>query len=113
MEINITDYENGLGVVHIVGELNANTAQEVTNFFSQTVGSSYTNIIVDLSGLAYSSSAGVRALLGAARSTRQNGGDLRIAAVPQSVYRIFELSQFDKIVKVFDTIDDAVASYSE
>jgi len=82
-------------------------------FFVKEVGDSFLNLVTDLEGLNYSSSAGIRVFLGLARESRQKGGDLRIAAVQPQVDKIFKLSKFDRIVRVFQTVDEAVKSYRE
>ena len=110
MEMKI-DYENGIGIISIKGELDAQTAPELQGFFQQHLGEQTLNFIADLHGLAYSSSAGIRIFLGIARETRQKQGDLRIAAVQSQVDKIFKLSKFDKIVRIFDTVEDALESY--
>ena len=112
MHIKFTDVE-GVGVISIKGELDALTSSELTNFFNKEVGESFQNLVADLEGLSYSSSAGIRVFLGLARESRQKGGDLRIAAVQPQVDKIFKLSKFDRIVRVFQTVDEAVKSFNE
>ncbi len=112
MEIDLKDI-NGVAVVSIVGELDALSAPELTGFFESRVGETYINLVTDLEGLSYSSSAGIRIFLGLARSFRQKGGDLRIATVRPPVEKIFKLSKFDRIVKIFPSVEDAVKSYDE
>ena len=103
----------GVGVIHIHGELDALTAPELTRFFNTGVGDKYLELVADLGGLSYSSSAGIRVFLGLARSSRQKGGDLRLAEVRPQVDKIFKLSKFDRIVKIFQTVDEAVKSYDK
>lgn len=112
MDISLRN-EAGVGVISIIGELDALTASELTTFFKIEVNDSFTSLVADLEGLSYSSSAGIRVFLGLARESRQKGGDLRIAAVQPQVDKIFRLSKFDRIVKVFPTVDEAVESFSE
>ena len=112
MEIDLKEI-NGVAVVSIVGELDALSAPELTGFFESRVGEMYINLVTDLEGLSYSSSAGIRIFLGLARSFRQKGGDLRIATVRPPVEKIFKLSKFDRIVKIFPSVEDAVKSYDE
>ena len=64
------------------------------------------------SGVKYTSSAGLRALLAVLRDARRGGGDLRLAAVDAPVLKILELSGFTAILKLYDDVDGAVASYS-
>lgn len=103
--------ENGIGVISIVGELDSHTAPELTQFFNEQVENSVTRYVADLQGLAYSSSAGIRIFLGLAREARRNKGDLRIAAVQPQVDKIFKLSKFDKIVRMFPTVGEALNSF--
>ena len=110
MELQI-NYSDDVGVITIQGELDANTSHILTQYYNDQVKEENLNIVVDLEGLKYSSSAGIRIFLGLARESRQKGGDLRIASVQPQVDKIFKLSKFDKIVKIFPTVDEAVNSY--
>ena len=111
MDIKI-NYVEGIGVISIGGELDAQSSPELTQFFNKQIEESTQNFVADLQGLAYSSSAGIRIFLGMARDSRSNGGDLRIAAVQPQVYKIFKLSKFDRIVKIFPSVDEAIQSFS-
>lgn len=112
MEMELKEVE-GIAVIHIHGELDALTAPDLTHFFETRVGDTYMNLVTDLQGLTYSSSAGIRVFLGLARSTRQRGGDFRMAAVQPQVEKVFKLSKFDRIVKIFPNVEDAVNSYED
>ena len=61
----------------------------------------------------YTSSAGLRSLLGTVKSCRQAGGDLRMAAVQPQVHRVLEISGFTSILNLFPDVDHAVASFKE
>jgi anti-sigma B factor antagonist len=110
MELDMK-YEKGIGVIRIAGELDAQTAPQLTRFFEEHYSENSVNYVADLQDLAYSSSAGIRIFLGLARNLRQNNGDLRIGGVQPQVDKIFKLSKFDKIVKIFPAVSDAVNSY--
>ena len=110
LDINI-NYQNEIGIIDLKGELDAKTAPELTAFFNSQLADNKVNFVFDLKELEYSSSAGIRIFLGSARETRKNGGDIRIAEVSPQVGKIFSLSKFDKIVKIFETVDQAVESF--
>ena len=112
MEMELKEVE-GVAVIHIQGELDALSAPDLTRFFETRVVDKYQKLVADLEGLNYSSSAGIRVFLGLARSARQKGGDLRIAAVQPRVEKVFKLSKFDRIVKVYPGFEDAVNSYMD
>ena len=101
----------GVGVLSVSGELDALTSPELTRFFKDQAADSYLQVVLDLEGLSYSSSAGIRIFLGLTREARSAGGDLRIAAVQPRVDKIFKLSKFDKIVQTFPSVDEAVQSF--
>ena len=51
-------------------------------------------LVADCSALEYTSSAGLRSLLGAVKLRAQHGGDLRLAAMQPQVLRVLDLSGF-------------------
>ncbi len=111
--MNITHEEKGtVTVVSIAGSMDALTAPQLTDYLNKEMGAGKSKLVVNLSGLEYTSSAGLRALLNAVKESRQLGGDLRIAAVKPTVNKVFEMSGFTSILKFFADVDGAVKSFS-
>jgi anti-sigma B factor antagonist len=98
-------------VVAIVGSVDGMTAGALVASFRQQVAEGHVRIVGDLSGVDYTSSAGLRALLETVKETRQRGGDLRLAAVQPDVLRVLDLAGFTGILKVFSDVDAAIASF--
>jgi hypothetical protein len=69
-------------------------------------------LVVDLSGVDYTSSAGLRALLATVKETRRRGGDLRLADINPNVRKVLDLSGFATILKIYTGVDEAVASFA-
>jgi len=99
-------------VVRITGSVDSLTAETLIQAFSGQVGSARILLVADFSGVEYTSSAGLRALLASLKDARGLGGDLRLAAVRPTVHRVLELSGFTSILKIFDDVPSAVASYA-
>jgi anti-anti-sigma factor len=110
MELSVKLAEN-VYILTLKGELDARTAPQLTRFFHEKITLEPPQVVADLKGLEYSSSAGIRAFLGMARETRHRGGDLRIAEVLPGVEKVFKLSKFDKIVRIFSSVEDAIDSF--
>jgi anti-sigma B factor antagonist len=111
--MDITQEEkNSIAVVTITGSLDALTAPLLTDYLNKEIGEGKSKLVVNLSGLEYTSSAGLRVLLNGVKESRQRGGDLRVAAVRPTVSRIFEISGFTSIMKFFADVDGAVKSFS-
>jgi anti-sigma B factor antagonist len=98
-------------VVHITGSVDGLTADALMVALKQQIDAGNTRLIADLSGVTYTSSAGLRALLATAKLARQHGGDFRLAAVHPPVHKVLEMSGFTSILKLYTDVELAVASY--
>ncbi len=98
-------------VIAVAGSVDGATAPALVASFREEVSGGFIRIVGDFSGVEYTSSAGLRALLETVKETRQRGGDLRLAAVQPDVWRVLDLAGFTGILKVFADIDEAVASF--
>src|SRR5437773_1468323 len=87
-------------VVSIAGSVDALTAPALTDVLQKQTGIGHARIVADLSGLEYTSSAGLRVLLAAVKEARQHGGDVRLAAAQHNVLKVLELSGFTTIMKL-------------
>ncbi len=110
MEVNV-EQRGGTSVVRIAGSVDGLTSDALQAALHQQIEAGATRLVGDLSAVDYTSSAGLRALLGTLKLARQRGGDLRLAAVQPGVLRVLELSGFTSILKVFPDVDTAVESF--
>jgi anti-anti-sigma factor len=72
-------------VVSVEGSVDGTTAGELTSSLRGQVSSGNHQLVANLAGVDYTSSAGLRALLETVKDARQHGGDLRLAAVRPDV----------------------------
>jgi len=101
-----------IAVVSVTGNIDANTAPNLAAALADEIGKGGARIVADFSGVAYTSSAGLRAVLGALKEARQHGGDFRLAGVRPAVLRVLELSGFTSILKYFPDVEGAVESFA-
>jgi anti-sigma B factor antagonist len=104
--------DNDVTVLTLKGSIDAMTAPQITEFIKAQIAKGNIKLVADFSGVDYTSSAGLRVLLGAIKETRAQSGDMRLADVQPDVLKVLNLSGFTNILKMFDTLDAAVASYS-
>ncbi len=112
MEVVASQHHN-VSVLAITGSVDSLTAEKLTIILAEHVVAGSVRLVADFKAVDYTSSAGLRSLLGALKDSRRLGGDLRLAAVQPSVLRVLSISGFTSIIKVFDDIDSAVASYGQ
>jgi len=111
--MEIKDREvDGVTIISLTGSIDAMTSPEITEFIHTQVAKGNTKLVADLSGVDYTSSAGLRVMLGAIKETRSQGGDLRLTGIQPDVSKVLNLSGFANILKLFDDVDAAVASYA-
>jgi anti-anti-sigma factor len=110
--MNFTAEQEGqVTIVSVSGSVDGLTAPALTGFLTKHLGEHRSNIVVNLHEVDYISSAGLRALLGALKESRQQGGDLRLAAVQENVRKVLNLSGFTSILKLYPDVLAAVGSF--
>ncbi len=69
-------------------------------------------MVLDLSGLQYISSAGLRVLLLAAKRMKSSGGRFALCSLSRQISEVFEISGFNSILDIYPSYEDAVARLS-
>lgn len=110
MEIEATQRAT-VQVVSIQGSVDAMTARELTDFLQKKIDDGHAKIIIDLGGVGFMSSAGLRAVLIALKETRRKSGDLRLAGAQSGVEKILKMSGFNMILKTFPTVEEALNDF--
>ena len=111
MKLSEKKIEN-LIIVSIEGEIDAATGPKLDSFFNEQL-SKTNNLIADFSKVDFISSAGLRVLLGTVKEARRIGGDLRLAKIQEKAYKVFKMSGFIRILKVYPDLETAIKSYSD
>ena len=110
MEITTQDV-NDVKVVRIEGELDTGSSPEAQKQLDQMRAQGAKKILLDMAKLDFISSAGLRVLLATAQELKQNGGDLRVCSLNESVKEVFDLSGFSTLLMVLDNEDKALSGF--
>lgn len=84
--------------LEIVGRLDTTTAPALDKAINEDLGAT-TELILDLKGLEYISSAGLRVLL-AAQKKMQKIGSMKLVGVCEEVMDVFEMTGFADILVI-------------
>ena len=101
-----------VSLVRMAGSVDGLTAGDLLERFTAELARGRTRLVGSFADVEYTSSAGLRVLLAVLKDARGKGGDLRLAAVRREVYRVLDLAGFSGILKIFDDVDAAVASFA-
>jgi anti-sigma B factor antagonist len=110
VQIATTPHDTVL-VLTLSGSVDSLSADELTQGFAQALAQGHARQVADFARVTYTSSAGLRSLLGAVKSCRLAGGDLRLAAPQPQVQRVLEVAGFVSILQIFPDARQAVASF--
>ena len=100
---------DGTRIVTPTGRVDESTATDFTERLIAEAGGARGKLVLDLAGIAYMSSRGLRALTLAQREGTRAGSTLVLAKPNETMREILAISRYDMIFKVADTIDEALA----
>ncbi len=107
MHIHIDERPNAL-VVSVAGKIDASNSPEIEKEIATSTATVQKILLLDLQGLEYMSSAGLRVVLISAKNLKAKGLDLLISGLQGPVKDVFELSGFYSIFKIFPTLEEAL-----
>jgi anti-anti-sigma factor len=90
------------------GRMDADRASLFESECDRAVAQGADRLIVDLSGLTYVSSMGLRSFLRVAKARRAEKGGLAIVHLGGFVKQVFDVTQLTPLFQVYDTVDQAL-----
>lgn len=95
----------GVDVVFVTGELDLATAPRLDEVLGAVTAEA---VVVDLSGCTFLDSAGIRALMGTARTFAEADRGLRMVTSDAGILRLLEITGVDTLIRVHPSLDDAL-----
>lgn len=95
----------GAEAVFVTGELDLATAPHLDVVLVELTADV---IVVDLSSCTFLDSAGIRALVGTARTLADAGRSLRLVTSDAGILRVLEITGVDTLIPVHPSLDDAL-----
>ena len=100
-----------ISVISVQGYVDTTTSSELEESLKRLLRKGRYDIVIDLREVSYISSAGWGIFISEIKEIRENGGDLKLAAMTGDVYEVFELLEFQTILESYDSVDEAVLGY--
>lgn len=89
------------------GRIDASNAGVCERDLLDLMEASGPSVVINLSGLSYISSAGLRVLLVGAKTARAKGGKAVICSAPATIAEVLKMSGFDKIIPLLPDAAEA------
>ena len=98
-------------VLELRGELDAHAASELEAAIQKCFQDEQYNIVVNGANLQYISSAGLGVFMAYIEELREQGGDIKIAALQPKVFNVFDLLGFPMLFEIVDTEAEAIEKF--
>ncbi len=103
--------EKGISIFTLEGRIDSHGAISLDEALQVAVSAGKHKMVLDMAGVNYVSSAGLRTLADISTKNVEKGGDLKIVALRRKVLRVFRIIGFDKLFAIYDTVEQAIAEY--
>lgn len=90
------------------GKFNLVAAPPIKARIDDLVAAGKARLVVDLHAVDFIDSSGLGVLIAGLKTARQQGGDLRIAAAGDQVRAVLKLTNLDRILAPYATVEEAV-----
>ena len=102
--------QGNITILQALGRLDSTSAPEMDRCLNTLIGGGARQVVLDLAGLEYVSSAGLRTFLSAAKRMKQAQGKLALACPTPQIRQILDMSGFSTILPIFVAMPEAVDS---
>jgi anti-sigma B factor antagonist len=107
-----TRTQDGITIFELRGKLMGGPeSQEFHEQLKTAVSSGTQRVILDLGGVAWMNSSGLGMLIAALTTTRNTGGELKLARVTEKIESLLVITKLNSVFETHSTVPDAVASF--
>jgi anti-anti-sigma factor len=100
--------ENGRAVVRVSGEFDLAATEAVENALVSVENGAVSEIVLDLRGVTFLDSTGLRAITSADHRARETGRVLKVVRGPEQVQKLLYVTGMDKLLPLVDDPDEQV-----
>ena len=98
-------------LVTVSGRIDSSNAAEFEENLKELMSSRRHNLVLNLAGVTYMSSACLRTLISTLKECKKRGGDVRLASPSELVAEVLSLAGLDSLFQVYEDDTAAVGSF--
>lgn len=102
---------NGIAIVEVDGQLIVGNRQELKQKVLDLMDAGTRKVLVDFARTGYIDSSGLGVLVSLAKKLREEGGELRLAALNEDLRTLFELTKLESLFFIADTREHALENF--
>lgn len=112
MEISCREHDS-IRIISVKGRLDASTAPQLQAHFEETVSAEKRLFVLDLQGVDYVSSGGLRVLLVLTKKVKAVGGGVVLSNLHPFVEDLLTMAGFNKLIPTAATVEDGIKTLGE
>jgi anti-anti-sigma factor len=102
---------NRVDLVALGGRIDSSTAPDLEKALQGIIDEGRYRIVLSMKDVTFTSSACLRAMIGALKQVKQHRGDVRLSEVTPHIKEVLELAGLDQLFKMYDNDVLAVGSF--
>lgn len=107
MDLELSTRQEGeRAVVTVAGEVDLETASQLGDHALHALRDGATHLVLDLTGVTFMDSTGLKVLISIQRRAELAGGTLAVAGPSRSVRRLLALTGLDQTFTLHDSVDE-------
>jgi anti-anti-sigma factor len=107
MELHYSELENNIRLIKLVGDLDILGVGEIETQFTGYCAGENPRVLVDLSGVDFLASIGIRLLTLNAKSILSRGGRMVLLSPTPDVRSVLEITGIPAIIPIYDGLESA------
>ena len=111
-DIPIYEGDGGVWIVAPEGRMDSAAAPHLETTLMSQIEGGRNRLVVDMAGVLYISSRGLKSLVKAWRAAQADGGDLVLSGLNSQVYEVFDTMGFTQVFQIYDSVGKASSSLS-
>lgn len=108
MDMQVSEIGGNVTCIRLNGRLDAPGADSIDTRFTAAVVTQARDAVIDLSGVSFVASMGIRLLIASARGLRLKGANLILFGAQELVYSALDQAALDQIIPIVATEQEAL-----
>ena len=107
-----TKLHGDIPVLSVSGDMmNDARSGEIHTSIKDLIKNNHNKVVIDLGKVAWLASVGLGSILASYTSLKNAGGELKLARSTRKIRSVLIFAQLTKIIKDYDTVEQAIASF--
>ncbi|MGK7941564.1 MAG: STAS domain-containing protein [Crocosphaera sp.] len=107
MNFDVEQLDNGIKQVTLVGRMDLKGTNEIEMIFNAQVNTSTNPVLINMAGVEFLASIGIRLLLSGGRALSRRGTKMAILNPQPLVEDVFKTAGIDQLIEIYHSYDQA------